>query len=172
MSSKPLIQVWTMDWRTDVCSHGRCSIWIDVCQYGCWFTWDTLVHTKRSPQWTCYTWTETRASSLPIEPAEEVELSEYFLKAAKIGYGKTRRDVLGIAESVAKSKGMLPEGSRISTGWWKRFLERNPVLSLRRGDATAGVRMDAINAVTIQQYYSLLRDVYDQHDFESHPERV
>ena len=106
------------------------------------------------------------------EQSEETELSDYVLQAARIGYGKTRKDVLSIAESVAKSKGMLSAGSRISTGWWTRFLERNPVLSLRRGDSTAGVRMDAINAETLQQYFGLLQEVYDKHDFEHHPERI
>ena len=38
-----------------------------------------------------------------LEQSEETELSDYVLQAARIGYGKTRRDVLGIAESVAKS---------------------------------------------------------------------
>ena len=91
-----------------------------------------------------------------LEQSEETKLSDYILQAARIGYGKTQKDVLSIAESVAKSKGMLSSGSRISTGWWTRFLERNPVPSLRRGDYTAGVRMDAINAETLQQYFGLL----------------
>ena len=42
-------------------------------------------------------------------------------------------------------KDNLIKGSSISNGWWERFLHRNPELSLRSGDATAGVRMDALN---------------------------
>ena len=73
-----------------------------------------------------------------LGPNEEKELSEYLITSAKVGFGKTRTQVKCIAESVAKEKGML-KGERISNGWWWRFLERNPTISLRSGDSTAQV---------------------------------
>ena len=106
-----------------------------------------------------------------LQPSEEKELVEYLRTAARIGYGKTRREVKSIAENVAIEKGML-KAARISNGWWRRFMERNPSLRLRRGDATAGVRLDAVNADNIRGYYALLKEIYDEFDFESHPERV
>ena len=42
-----------------------------------------------------------------LGPNEEKELSEYLITSAKVGFGKTRRQIKGIAESVAKEKGML-----------------------------------------------------------------
>ena len=45
---------------------------------------------------------------------EEKELVEYLLGSAELGYGKTRRKVKGIAESVAREKGVL-RASSIST---------------------------------------------------------
>ena len=57
-------------------------------------------------------------------------------ECAGIGYGKTRRDVMRIAQSVAQDKGALKK-DRISHGWWSRFLQRQGDLSLRRGDSTA-----------------------------------
>lgn len=39
------------------------------------------------------------------------------------------------------------------------------MLSFRTGDATAGVRMDAINAENMTQYFDLLREVYDKYEF-------
>ena len=44
--------------------------------------------------------------------------------------------------SVATEKGILRK-DRISQGWWHRFLERQEQLTLRHGDNTAHVRMDA-----------------------------
>ena len=38
-----------------------------------------------------------------------------------------------------------------SDGWWRMFLERQPNLSIRCGDPTAHVLMNAVN-----QYYTLL----------------
>ena len=52
-------------------------------------------------------------------------------------YGKTRSQVKGI---VAIEKGIL-RSPRVSDIWWRRF----PKLSLRSGDATGHVCMDAIN---------------------------
>jgi hypothetical protein len=45
---------------------------------------------------------------------------------------------------------------KMSSGWWIRFLEQQPELSLRRGDATAHVRMDAVNSETMKQLLSLM----------------
>ena len=76
-----------------------------------------------------------------------------------------------IVESVAVDKGILKK-ERISGGWWRRFLERNPGMSLRAGDATAGVRMDAINEDNMRKYFDLLEEVFDELDFKDHPDRI
>ena len=47
-------------------------------------------------------------------------------------------------------------------GWWQKFLKRNPSLSLQAGDSTAGVRMDAINAENITNYFDLLKEALQQ----------
>ena len=53
-----------------------------------------------------------------------------FLKTcASVGYGKARRDVMGIVQSVVMDKGIL-RGHRISQGWWHQFLKRQKNLSL------------------------------------------
>ena len=45
-------------------------------------------------------------------------------------------------------------------------------MSLRSGDATAQVRMNAISRENLNSYYELLKDTLDEHDFLSHPERI
>ena len=102
---------------------------------------------------------------------EEAELSMHLISLSKMGLGKTRRDVKQIAEAVATQKGVM-KADRISDGWWRRFLERNPALSLRCGDSTAGVRMDAINHRTINNYFDLLKEIMDEFHFEAHPEAI
>ena len=73
--------------------------------------------------------------------------------------------MLHIAENVAVDKGILRKG-RISGGWWRRFLERNPGMSLRAEDATAGVRIDAINEDNMHKYFDLLEEVFDELDLK------
>ena len=104
-------------------------------------------------------------------PSEEGELASYLLSAANIGLGKTRYEVMRMAEGMAAAKGVL-RSQRISHGWWQRFLARNPALSLRSGDATAGVRIDAVNEEYMRAYFALLKEVYDDLDFGGHPERI
>ena len=106
-----------------------------------------------------------------LMPSEEAELASHLIEAAAIGVGKTRSEVMRIAQEVAEAKGVLKQ-TRISSGWWRRFLERNPALRLRAGDATAGVRIDAINEESMRGYFGLLKEVYDELDFEAHPERI
>ena len=92
-----------------------------------------------------------------LSVGEEEELST-FKTCSDIGYGKTRRDIMCIAQSVAVDKGVL-KGNKITEGWWRQFLQRQPDLSLRRGDTTAHVHMNAVNSETMKQYFSLLNDV-------------
>ena len=56
-----------------------------------------------------------------LSTVEEDELGHFLRSCAEVGYGKTRRDAMGIAESVAVDKGVL-KGEKISVGWWRRFL--------------------------------------------------
>ena len=78
---------------------------------------------------------------------------------------------MGIARSVAAEKGIL-KGSKVTQGWWRRFCERQPDLSLRRGDVTAHVRRDAVNSETLTQYSTLLRDVLTEHDLFTKPAQI
>lgn len=78
---------------------------------------------------------------------------------------------MGIAESIAVDKGVL-KGEKISVGWWRRFLERQPNLTLRRGDSTAHVQMDAVNQETMDQYFSLLGEVLMEHNLVDKPSQI
>jgi hypothetical protein len=101
----------------------------------------------------------------------EEELVDHLTKLSDVGLPKTRREVMQIAENVATAKGML-KAVHISGGWWRRFLERNPGVSSRASDTTAGVRIDAINEENMKKYFDLLEEVYNDLDFKDHPERI
>ena len=65
---------------------------------------------------------------------EEKELAKFLINCFKMGYGKTRGEVLKIVEAVVKKKGRKHEGP-ISQGWCCCFRHRWPQLSLCRGDS-------------------------------------
>lgn len=106
-----------------------------------------------------------------LTSSEESELSDFIVDVAKAGYGKTRRQIKAIVEGVARVKGVL-KAKRFSDGWWKRFLERQPSLRLRRGDATANVRMDCVNQAVISSYFDLLKSVLQEHELMQSPAQI
>ena len=53
-------------------------------------------------------------------------------------------------------------GEKISDGLFHRFLERRPNLSLRRGDATANVRMKALDIEKMNEYFKSLEETLKQ----------
>ena len=106
-----------------------------------------------------------------LSAEKESELASHLLQAADMGFGKTRRDVKCVVQEHLQRKGTL-KGTSVSNGWWEKFLRRNPNLSLRSGDSTAHVRMDAVNAENLHSYYHLLKEVYDENGFADHPEAI
>ena len=59
---------------------------------------------------------------------EEKELVDFLLNYAKMGYAKTRQDVLKIVHRAMLKKGKKIDN--ISPGWWNRFCKRWPQLRL------------------------------------------
>ena len=104
-----------------------------------------------------------------LTSSEENELCDFLCEMGKIGYGKTRKQVKDIAEAVAREKGTL-RNNKISDGWFRRFLERNPMLSLRKGDSTAAVRMNALeDKERLDSYFDLLKEVLEENDLMDRP---
>ena len=91
--------------------------------------------------------------------------------APKIDCGKTRRDVVAIVQNTVSDKGVL-RSSRVSSGWWCNFLKRNQGLSLRQGDATGHVRMEAMNSETMEHYCALLREALEVHNLNDQPAQI
>ena len=98
-------------------------------------------------------------------------LADHLIEAASIGYGKTRSEVKLITEKVAMEKNVLRK-DRVTDGSWHRFKKRQPKLSLRRGDATAHVRMDSTNKKTIDAYYNLLESTLEKHNLKDSPAQI
>ena len=94
-----------------------------------------------------------------LNEIEEKVPADHLIEAEAIGYGKTRREVILITEKVAGEKNLLRK-DHVSDGWWKRFKERQPKLSLRCGDATAHVRMDSTNKNNLRHTTIFLKKLF------------
>jgi len=104
---------------------------------------------------------------------EEQELTTHLIKASNMGYSKTWGDVLSIVEQYVNQKEDVSlQSSKITHGWWQKFLKRHPDLSLKSGDSTAGIRLDVVNPENLSNYFDALRSIFDEFDFDDHPEAI
>jgi len=110
-----------------------------------------------------------------LTATEEEELAGHLIEAANMGYGKTCQEVLSTVDRhVEQKEDVSLRTDRVSQGWWEKFLKRNPSLSLRSGDSTVGVKMDAINDDNIVplinklKFSRMLSSAHTQSDVQQH----
>ena len=99
---------------------------------------------------------------------EENKLVKFLMNCSKMGYGKTRQDVMKLVEICVVKKDITLEdnwGSKLSiaNGWWVRFLQRWPTLNLRKGDLFAVVCEEVSSYDVFKSYFNLLEDVMMKH---------
>ena len=66
-----------------------------------------------------------------LNKEEEKELSEFIIESASVGYGKTRAQIMSLAENAARDKGVLKK-QKLTHGWFDKFMQRQSYLSLRK----------------------------------------
>jgi len=106
-----------------------------------------------------------------LSGVEENELVKFLLTSTDIGLPKTRVEVIDIVQKAVIKKQGTDKGLN-SEGWWHRFLERHPELSLRKGDALALSRAAAITGNSVKQYYSLLKATLEEHSILDCPSQL
>ena len=100
---------------------------------------------------------------------EEEELVCFLLRCAKIGYAHTRKQVLVLVQQILESKGI---DVRVSSGWWERFCQRHPNLSLRTAVPLSLSRAMATDENVINRYYDLLEETLRANDIFNDPRRI
>ena len=77
------------------------------------------------------------------------------------------------AEKYAVPRMTLQDPDKISDDWFRRFLGRQPQLTLRKGDHTAPVRMDATkNQTDSDNYFKELKGILDENKLEDKPGQI
>ena len=97
---------------------------------------------------------------------EEEELASFLIRCAKIGYPRTRSQVLGLVQQIVNSKGL---DASVSNGWWERFCQRQPNLSLRVPMGLTCSRAVASDRDVIDKYCSTLEDTLIANKFLHSP---
>ncbi len=104
---------------------------------------------------------------LMIQEEEEVVL--FLKKCASIGYPFTKREAVALVQRVLNGKGL--ERS-VTDGWWARFSERHPSLSLRTAMPLSLARAMATDNEVLGRYYDLLEDTLVKNDLLNDPHRI
>ena len=85
---------------------------------------------------------------------------------------RIRKQIKAMVEQTAHDKQVLKK-EKISDDWFRRFLERQPHLTLRKGDCTAAVRMNAMkNTSPLDNYFILLKSVLDDNNLQDKPGQI
>ena len=115
----------------------------------------------------------TKPGPVPyLNKDEEANLAEFLEVVSDVGYGKTKKQIKNMVESAARDKGVLRKG-RISDGWFRGFMERQPQLRLRKGDKTSFVRMDAMKQKEeLDNYFITLKSILVEHNLMNKPELI
>ena len=106
-----------------------------------------------------------------LSKEEEKELVNFITTCSKMGYGKTRKEVLALVEAAIEKKGRELKNP-ISNGWWTRFQERWPNLRLRRGDPFSVARDKMTDRAIFENYFSLLRETLEEHGLKNRPGQI
>ena len=78
-----------------------------------------------------------------------------------VGYGKTKREVLLIVQKTLEQKGTKPDDYN-GEGWYFRFMQRHPTLSLRSADPLSYVRTTALSPEKLSAYFDLLKKTLNE----------
>ena len=93
---------------------------------------------------------------------EDKVLASFLKQASRIGYGKTKKEVLAIVQKIVEKKG-LPVNKFNGEGWWQRFMSRHERLSLRTADPLSKARADVLTQTKVDEYFTLLTSTLDEH---------
>lgn len=93
-----------------------------------------------------------------LTSVEEKELSNFIVDIAKASYGKTRKQIMGLADSVARDKRRMMGQKKITDGWFRRFMMWQPQLSHNSPFVKETQQPTCLNKETMDKYFDLLKD--------------
>ena len=86
---------------------------------------------------------------------EEEQLTSFLLECAKIGYAHTRKQVIALVQQIVNSKGI---STIVTNGWWERYVQRHPQITLRVAVPFSYARAMATDREVLDRYFDMLED--------------
>ena len=99
----------------------------------------------------------------------EEEFVSFLCASSKMGYAKTKKEVMAIVQNVVLSKGRQVS---ISNGWWEAFIKRYPFLTLRTAEKLPYAHSIAGNTDVINNYFDLLEQTLVDNKLMDKPSHI
>ena len=112
------------------------------------------------------------ASSGPdpfLSREEEEELASFLIGVANIGYPHTRKQVLSLVQQIIESKGI---NAAITNGWWERFCNRNPKITLKTAVPLSYSPAVATDPDVLNRYFDMLEECLRANDIFNCASRI
>ncbi len=100
---------------------------------------------------------------------EESELADLLRNCAKVGYARTRLQVLAIVQRAVKEKGLEV---KVTNGWWESFKRRHKDLKLRTAEPLSYARMTSSSPTVFDNHYDLLESTLTENSLKDKPCQV
>ena len=97
---------------------------------------------------------------------EEQELASFLTEVAKIGYPRTKKEVLTIVQQIVNSKGIAAD---VTKGWWDRFVKRHPSLTLKTAVPLTLSRAKAGSKEVLDRYFDILQNCLEENGILNNP---
>lgn len=118
---------------------------------------------------------KTLGSCKPVfTQKQEQEMVSYLKNMEERLFGLTMNECRGLAFQLAELNGIAHPFNKTTRSagkaWIQGFLSRHPELSIRKPEATSGMRARGFNKVAVSQFFTLLGELVEMHNFS--PERI
>lgn len=100
---------------------------------------------------------------------EEKELVSFLCRAAQIGHGRTRKEVIAIVQRVLDARG---SNKKVSSGWWSSFISRHPEMTLRTPATLSIARASASDCCALDNYFDELESTLTENDLLNSPSLI
>ena len=104
-----------------------------------------------------------------LTESEEKELVTFILRSARIGYPRTRKQIIGLVQYILEQKGHTVS---VTSGWWNSFSKRHPEVSLRTPEDFSHARHHYARSETVHNYFDLLEETIISNELESTPSLI
>ncbi len=102
-----------------------------------------------------------------LDDEEEEELVSFLIGCAKVGYPRSRKEVIALVQAALEAKGK--SDINVSSGWWESFKKRHSELTLRSPEQLSNVRSRCCSKEVFENYFDLLETTMQENDLTDKP---